>query len=127
MLLWHGSRVSNFVGILNQGLRIAPPEAPSSGYNFGKGIYLADMASKSLNYCSPNKNVGLILLCESALGEIHEFYGFDYEAKTKTLDNKKHTAKGCAVHEPKHSNKIKDVIVPSGLPLQEKKINVKFC
>ena len=44
MLLWHGSRLSNFVGILSQGLRIAPPEAPVSGYLFGKGIYLADMA-----------------------------------------------------------------------------------
>lgn len=27
-LLWHGSRVTNFGGILSQGLRIAPPEAP---------------------------------------------------------------------------------------------------
>lgn len=27
-LLWHGSRLSNFAGILSQGLRIAPPEAP---------------------------------------------------------------------------------------------------
>jgi poly [ADP-ribose] polymerase len=35
-LLWHGSRVSNFVGILSQGLRIAPPEAPVTGYMFGK-------------------------------------------------------------------------------------------
>jgi poly [ADP-ribose] polymerase len=51
MLLWHGSRVSNFVGILSQGLRIAPPEAPASGYLFDKGIYLADMAEKSINYC----------------------------------------------------------------------------
>ena len=51
MVLWHGSRVSNFVGILSQGLRIAPPEAPVSGYLFGKGIYLADMAEKSINYC----------------------------------------------------------------------------
>ena len=42
MLLWHGSRFSNFVGILSQGLRIAPPEAPVSGYRFGKGVYLAD-------------------------------------------------------------------------------------
>lgn len=25
MLLWHGSRIANFVGILSQGLRIAPP------------------------------------------------------------------------------------------------------
>ncbi|KAL5059665.1 hypothetical protein RYX36_031269 [Vicia faba] len=32
MLLWHGSRLTNFVGILNQGLRIAPPEAPATGY-----------------------------------------------------------------------------------------------
>lgn len=31
-LLWHGSRTSNFAGILSQGLRIAPPEAPVTGY-----------------------------------------------------------------------------------------------
>ena len=36
-LLWHGSRLSNFTGILSQGLRIAPPEAPVTGYMFGKG------------------------------------------------------------------------------------------
>ena len=35
-LLWHGSRATNFGGILSQGLRIAPPEAPVSGYAFGK-------------------------------------------------------------------------------------------
>ena len=32
ILLWHGSRLTNYVGILNQGLRIAPPEAPVTGY-----------------------------------------------------------------------------------------------
>ena len=36
-LLWHGSRTTNFAGILSQGLRIAPPEAPVTGYMFGKG------------------------------------------------------------------------------------------
>lgn len=30
-LLWHGSNSANFMGILSQGLRIAPPEAPVSG------------------------------------------------------------------------------------------------
>jgi hypothetical protein len=30
-LLWHGSRLSNWTGILSQGLRIAPPEAPVTG------------------------------------------------------------------------------------------------
>jgi poly [ADP-ribose] polymerase len=39
-LLWHGSRVTNFAGILSGGLKIAPPEAPSSGYMFGKGKLL---------------------------------------------------------------------------------------
>ena len=70
-LLWHGSRLTNYVGILSQGLRIAPPEAPVTGYMFGKGVYFADMVSKSANYCFTNKqnNTGLMLLCEVALGE----------------------------------------------------------
>ena len=66
MLLWHGSRVSNWYGILSRGLRIAPPEAPSTGYMFGKGVYFADMSSKSANYCfaSKQKDVGYLMLCE---------------------------------------------------------------
>ena len=42
-LLWHGSRFSNYVGILSNGMRIAPPEAPKTGYAFGKGVYFADL------------------------------------------------------------------------------------
>lgn len=70
-LLWHGSRVTNFGGILGQGLRIAPPEAPVSGYMFGKGIYLADMSSKSAGYCASgiSNGTGLLLLCEAKLGD----------------------------------------------------------
>ncbi len=33
-LLWHGSRTTNFAGILSQGLRIAPPEAPLVSCSF---------------------------------------------------------------------------------------------
>ncbi|KAG9518070.1 PARP-domain-containing protein, partial [Aureobasidium melanogenum] len=70
-LLWHGSRSTNFGGILSQGLRIAPPEAPVNGYMFGKGIYLADMSSKSAGYCCPYQSDGhaLLLLCEAELGK----------------------------------------------------------
>ena len=69
-LLWHGSRLTNWVGIFSQGLRIAPPEAPCTGYMFGKGVYFADMCSKSANYCFTSKtnNIGIMLLCEVALG-----------------------------------------------------------
>lgn len=70
-LLWHGSRLMNFVSILTNGLKIAPPEAPISGYMFGKGIYFADVVSKSANYCytDPLNKTGLMLLCEVALGQ----------------------------------------------------------
>jgi len=69
-LLWHGSRTTNYGGILSQGLRIAPPEAPVSGYAFGKGVYMADISSKSANYCraSMSGDTGLLLLCEAELG-----------------------------------------------------------
>ena len=54
------------------GLRIAPPEAPVTGYMFGKGVYFADMVSKSANYCNTTRsnNTGLLLLCDVALGEM---------------------------------------------------------
>ncbi|KAJ1283807.1 hypothetical protein BS78_03G155000 [Paspalum vaginatum] len=82
MLLWHGSRLSNWTGILSQGLRIAPPEAPVTGYMFGKGIYFADMFSKSANYCYASKasRSGVLLLCEVALGNMHELLNADYNA-----------------------------------------------
>ena len=65
MLLWHGSGLSNFTGILSQGMRIAPPEAPVSGYAYGKGIYMADMAGMSIGYCRAyGSNEALILLLE---------------------------------------------------------------
>ena len=61
-----------FASWLLQGLRIAPPEAPVTGYMFGKGVYFADMVSKSANYCCTSRlaNVGLMLLCEVALGDM---------------------------------------------------------
>lgn len=75
MLLWHGSRLTNWGGILSQGLRIAPPEAPSTGYMFGKGVYFADMSSKSANYCftTSEKTTAVLMLCEVALGDMKEY------------------------------------------------------
>lgn len=82
LLLWHGSGVANFVGILSQGLRIAPPEAPSSGYLFGKGIYLADMFEKSAMYCRGSSDGSyLILLVEGALGKMNVLLQPNFNAK----------------------------------------------
>jgi poly [ADP-ribose] polymerase len=38
---------------------------------FGKGVYFADISSKSANYCCPynSNNIGLLLLCDVELGD----------------------------------------------------------
>lgn len=77
-------------GILSQGLRIAPPEAPVNGYAFGKGVYLADISTKSANYCvsSSSGNTGLLLLCEAELGNpMHELLSGDSGAREQAEKN----------------------------------------
>ncbi|XP_041659335.1 poly [ADP-ribose] polymerase 2 [Cheilinus undulatus] len=115
-LLWHGSRLSNWVGILSKGLRVAPPEAPVTGYMFGKGIYFADMSSKSANYCfaSQSNQVGLLLLSEVALGDCNELLDADYEANN--LPTGKHSTKGLGQTgpDPKNSVTLDGVTVPMG-------------
>ncbi|XP_059573331.1 poly [ADP-ribose] polymerase 1 [Alligator mississippiensis] len=98
-LLWHGSRTTNFAGILSQGLRIAPPEAPVTGYMFGKGVYFADMVSKSANYCHTSQAdpVGLILLGEVALGNMYELKNASHITK---LPKGKHSVKGLGKTAP---------------------------
>ncbi|XP_065860999.1 poly [ADP-ribose] polymerase 1 [Euphorbia lathyris] len=122
MLLWHGSRLTNFVGILSQGLRIAPPEAPATGYMFGKGVYFADLVSKSAQYCFTDKKnpVGLMLLSEVALGEMHELKKAVYMDKPPAG---KHSTKGLGKKVPEESEFVKwkdDVTVPCGKPVASK-------
>lgn len=121
-LLWHGSRTTNYAGILSQGLRIAPPEAPVTGYMFGKGIYFADMVSKSANYCCTHSQnpTGLLLLCEVALGNIYERYQADYIEK---LPKGKHSTmgRGQTHPDPKDVHKTEDgVEVPYGMGVPAK-------
>ncbi|XP_054835441.1 poly [ADP-ribose] polymerase 1 isoform X3 [Eublepharis macularius] len=118
-LLWHGSRTTNFAGILSQGLRIAPPEAPVTGYMFGKGIYFADMVSKSANYChtSQNDSVGLILLGEVALGNMYEMKNASHITK---VPKGKHSVKGLGKTAPDPTATISldgvDVPLGKGMP-----------
>jgi len=111
-LLWHGSRSTNYAGILSQGLRIAPPEAPVTGYMFGKGVYFADMASKSANYCYASRstnNVGLMLLCEVALGNTYDLTTAKHITK---LPAGKHSCKGLGATSPDPSG---DKVLPDGV------------
>jgi poly [ADP-ribose] polymerase len=80
-LLFHGSRMSNWCGILTQGLRIAPPEAPVSGYMFGRSLYFADLSTKSINYCHSNVgDLSVLVLCEVALGISNKLQYSNYHA-----------------------------------------------
>eukprot|EP01155_Anaeramoeba_flamelloides_P010237 Anaeramoba_flamelloidesa325131_610.p1 GENE.a325131_610~~a325131_610.p1 ORF type:complete len:783 (-),score=227.76 a325131_610:31-2379(-) len=115
-LLWHGSRKSNFPGILKNSLLIAPPEAPVTGYMFGKGIYFADSVSKSANYCrtTPTNNIGLLILNEVYLGKKYKITRSEYMEKAP---NGKHSTKGCGkmLPDPKERVETKDgIIIPTG-------------
>jgi len=97
LLLWHGSRTTNYGGILSQGLRIAPPEAPNNGYAFGKGVYLADVSSKSANYCmaSMSGGVGLLMLCEAEVSRpMYEIPNGDLNAKEEAAKHNCVATKG---------------------------------
>lgn len=123
-LLWHGSRLTNYVGILSHGLKIAPPEAPVTGYMFGKGIYFADMVSKSANYCCTSKqnNIGLMMLCEVALGDSVEYNAAHY---VTGLPKDKHSTKGIGKTYPNPEEdhvRSDGVKLPMGKPLTDDKI-----
>uniref|UniRef100_A0AAG5CZP2 Poly [ADP-ribose] polymerase n=1 Tax=Anopheles atroparvus TaxID=41427 RepID=A0AAG5CZP2_ANOAO len=124
-LLWHGSRLTNFVGILSNGLKIAPPEAPVTGYMFGKGIYFADMVSKSANYCctNPADPKGLMLLCEVALGGMQEY---THAHNVKKLPTGKQSVKGIGRTQPDPSathTRPDGVEIPLGKGVTKEELN----
>lgn len=129
MLLWHGSRLTNWTGILKQGLRIAPPEAPVTGYMFGKGVYFADMFSKSANYCcsTPTATSGVLLLCEVALGDMAELLNAKYDADE--LPDGKLSTKGVGRTAPDLSEveTLEDgVVVPLGKPKEHSDVKASL-
>jgi len=124
----------NYVGILSQGLRIAPPEAPVTGYFLGKGVYFADMASKSIEYCHPTKEnpYALIMLCEVALGRPYQVAHTKYIEKGDLDQAGFHSVKGCGElgPDPAFDVEISDGVIvsigkeaPSGVPRSEIKHN----
>lgn len=120
-LLWHGSRLTNYIGILSHGLKIAPPDAPVTGYMFGKGIYFADMVSKSANYCctSRQNSTGLMLLSEVALGDMMELNAAKYVTK---LPKDMHSAKGLGKTYPNPDEthvRSDGVEIPLGQPITD--------
>lgn len=70
-LLFHGTRNRNVRHILRGGLIC--PKTPSNGRMLGNGIYLANKASKSANYCQASKRgvPYMLFVVEAALGNAY--------------------------------------------------------
>ncbi|KAI9309588.1 ankyrin repeat-containing domain protein [Cunninghamella echinulata] len=122
-LLWHGSQLGNFMGILKQGLRSKPKSARESGSLFGNGIYFADMFCKSMDFASnlygkKNPAYGLLLLCEVALGnECEMMYNNMYHFEREKEKNGYTSIKGLGKEGPNLANSIYDsngVLIPMG-------------
>lgn len=89
-LLWHGTRLSNFVSILQKGLLLRPDVIPGtyiSGKMFGYGIYGANSFSKSFNYTGATSSdpVACLFLAEFALGKTSNRRNADYSISKDSL------------------------------------------
>jgi predicted DNA-binding WGR domain protein len=83
-LLFHGSRIKNWVGILSRGI-LLPKIVVSMGVNrtdagwLGNGIYFGDAACTSAFYTSPGKrNTRFMSVARVALGRMKEFTKITY-------------------------------------------------
>ena len=73
---------------------------------FGKGVYFADMASKSAQYCHSHLSdgVALLLLCDVAVGTPNNLLHSDFNASN--LPDGKHCTKGVGRTGPKATNSV---------------------
>lgn len=100
-------------------------KAPLNGYAFGKGVYLADVSSKSANYCmsSMSGGVGLLLLCEAECSNpMYEIPTGDSEAEEKCKQKNCIATKGTGQTVPL---KWKDAVVVN--ESLEGVLMVSFC
>ena len=85
--LWHGTKASNLLSILKNGLIIPPANATHcTGRMFGNGIYTSLQSTKALNYATEFWNRSgksnqrtFMFLCEVAIGKTY---------KPRSLNNK---------------------------------------
>jgi poly [ADP-ribose] polymerase len=78
-ILFHGSRISNYVGLLSRGLMMPKMVVAMGGKRrdgglLGNGIYFGDSAATSAQYCTPgSKGTRLMLLNNVALGNVKDY------------------------------------------------------
>ena len=82
-LLWHGTRTANMMGIMQQGLRIAPPESSRSGWSLGK-VHQSKDPSKRQRNC-PNKYKFNIKVLETKSYKVAPYYCTDSSSSRNVI------------------------------------------
>ena len=120
-LLWHGTRLSNYISILKKGLILRPELLGSNvhitGKMFGMGLYGANSFSKSFNYtyCDPGQEACLFL-GEFSLGKVLHKTQSDYYLNKEVLKKQGgyHSTWGQGQWTPDGMAEINKVKVPNG-------------
>ena len=96
-------------------MRIAPPEAPVTGYMFGKGLYFADMFSKSYQYSSGrgivSQDSSVLMLCDVALGNMKRLY---QPENVEKLESQYQSVHGVGMRGPDYKQSL---IHPDGIEI----------
>lgn len=128
VLLFHGSRLANFMGIFSTGLRINSG-AVTTGKMFGNGLYFANCVSKSANYCFVSSNgTGIILVCRVSLGNSKPFYNSHYEREVPNDVHQSTHGIGAGRPDPANILDLDGMRVPVG-PLvrnPDPKVNLRY-
>lgn len=92
-LLFHGTSISNMIGILTNGLVVDPSKlginVNISGKMFGLGLYFANSCSKSIQYTNykSSDNICCLFITEVALGKKLSKNQSDSSLTAKTMPN----------------------------------------
>ena len=92
---WHGTKASNLLSILQQGLIIPPANAAQcTGRMFGDGIYGSEQSTKALNYATnywhpsgEDEARVFMLLCDFAMGKEYHPQGFNRQFPAAGYDS----------------------------------------
>jgi poly [ADP-ribose] polymerase len=131
MLLWHGTRLTNYLSILKMGLVLRSDLIPGTiitGKMFGNGVYGANSFSKSFNYTGYDTSnpTQCLFLAEFALGGIDAKYDADYYVTEQSLKSKGYQSmQGIGKYTPNSTITIDGVTVPQGQLV--KSDNYKEC
>ncbi|TMW67132.1 hypothetical protein Poli38472_012248 [Pythium oligandrum] len=105
-VLWHGSRLGNWLSILTHGLLIKPCGVPHNGSAFGNGIYFTDKITRAMAYShfsgKPGDRRQVFILSEVALGSCKQIANTSNAALSYVHHTSGGSARGSKAHHSCH-------------------------